>query len=135
MSQESMKKDCGKRVIRGQVALEYLLLLAVVAVVVIAAFGPGALVDKVHDSAQSYYNTVARVIMDSDNSGLNNPNPIQGHWCPVTCPTQGGYSVIYSACECPAPAFGGQCDAQTEVAGQAGGTYSAFKVNCPGAAL
>ncbi len=89
---------------RGQTSLEYLLLLAVVAVVVIASFGPGSLISKVHDSAQGYYNSVTRVIMGA------NPNPINGGWCPVTCPSSGGAgpTTIYRSCECPAPAFGGQ---------------------------
>ena len=38
-----------------------------------------------------------------------NPKPIPGGWCPVTCPAPGtfGPTAIYPACECPAPAFGG----------------------------
>ena len=86
---------------QGQTSIEYLLLLAVVAVVVIASFGPGSLVSKVHDSAQGYYNSVTRVIMGE------NPQPINGGWCPVTCPSGSGPAVMYKACECPAPAFGG----------------------------
>lgn len=89
--------------LRGQTTLEYLLLLAVVAVVVIAGFGQGGLVSQVHDSAQGYYNTVTSVIMGA------NPQPINGGWCPVTCPPAGsaGPAIMYQACECPAPAFGG----------------------------
>jgi Flp pilus assembly pilin Flp len=91
-------------VTRGQTSLEYLLLLAVVAVVVIASFRPGSLISQVHDSAQGYYNSVTRVIMGE------NPRAIDGGWCPVTCPSSGsaGPSVIYPSCECPAPAFGGK---------------------------
>jgi len=89
---------------RGQTSLEYLLLLSVVAVVVIASFSPGSLIDQVHNSAQGYYNTVTSAIMGA------NPKPINGGWCPVTCPSGGSghTTVIYRSCECPAPAFGGQ---------------------------
>jgi len=94
------------RTLRGQTSLEYLLLLAVVAVVVIASFGPGALVSQVHDSAQGYYNTVTRVIMGSGSDAT--PAKINGGWCPMTCPTSGyGFNTMYGLCECPAPAFGG----------------------------
>jgi len=86
---------------RGQTSLEYLLLLAVVAVVVIASFGPGSLISQVHDSAQDYYKTVTRAIMGE------NPQPINGGWCPIQCPSGSGPTTIYQACECPAPAFGG----------------------------
>lgn len=58
-----MKIPVAHSPIRGQTSLEYLLLLAVVAVIIIASFGPGSLVSQVHDSAQDYYNTVTRVIM------------------------------------------------------------------------
>jgi len=89
---------------RGQTSLEYLLLLAVVAVIVIASFGPGSLVSQVHDASEGYYNTVTSVIMGK------NPQPINGGWCPVTCPPAGtlGPTVMYASCECPAPAFGGK---------------------------
>ena len=96
-----MKTSVAYSSTRGQTTLEYLLLLAVVAVVVIASFGPGSLVSKVHDSAQSYYNTVTNVIMGA------NPQPINGGWCPVTAPSGSGPTVMYRSCECPAPAFGG----------------------------
>ena len=85
----------------AQTSLEYLLLLAVVAVVVIASFGPNSLIQKIHDSSQDYYNTVTNVIMGA------NPQPIDGNWCPVTCPSGGGPAVMYRSCECPVPAFGG----------------------------
>ena len=99
-----MRMPFAYRSIRGQTTLEYLLLLAVVAVIVISSFGPGSLISKVHDSAQDYYNSVTRVIMGE------NPKSINGGWCPVTCPSSGssGPAVMYAACECPAPAFGGK---------------------------
>jgi Flp pilus assembly pilin Flp len=88
---------------RGQTSLEYLLLLTVVAVIVIASFGKGSLVDQIHNAAGGYYNSVTQVIMGT------NPKRIDGGWCPVTCPPMGyyGFNVMYRACECPAPAFGG----------------------------
>lgn len=100
---------------RGQTSIEYLLLLAVVAVVVIASFSSGSLVDQVHNAAGGYYGTASKVIMDSDGynaaSGrdVDSPQPIPGGWCPVSCPPSGssGFNVIYRACECPPPAFGG----------------------------
>ncbi len=88
---------------RAQTSIEYLLLLAVVAVVVIASFSQGSLISQVHDSAQGYYNTITNVIMNSDAK----PLPIPGGWCPVTCPSGSSGTVIYRSCECPAPAFGG----------------------------
>ncbi len=97
----SMKIPLAYRSKLGQTSIEYLLLLAVVAVIVIASFGPGSLISQVHDSAQGYYNTVTRVIMGE------NPQPINGGWCPVTSPSGSGPTVMYRACECPAPAFGG----------------------------
>ena len=97
-----MKICAAYRPARGQTSLEYLLLLAVVAVIVIASFGPGAMVQQIHDSAGGYFNSVTRVIMGE------NPQAINGGWCPVTCPSLGSSgSVMYGACECPAPAFGG----------------------------
>ena len=92
--------------IQGQTSLEYLLLLAVVAVIVIASFGPGSLISKVHDSAGGDYNTVTPC--HHGNGTDANPTAIPGRWCPVTCPSSGspdGY--VRRACECPAPAFGG----------------------------
>ena len=117
------------RLNRGQSSLEYLLLLAVVAVVVIASFSNGSLIDKVHNSSQDYYSTVTNVITGS------NPNPIDGGWCPVTCPTGAGPTTIYGACECPAPAFGGQPCSQLSpgtVVCSAGQTCKGQIVSCSG---
>ena len=107
-----MRMPSAYRLVRGQTSLEYLMLLAVVAVIVIASFGPGSLISKVHDSAQGYYNSVTRVIMGET------PQRIDGGWCPVTCPSSGSYgpTIMYAACECPAPAFGGSyCSGTGEV--------------------
>lgn len=87
----------------GQTALEYLLLLTVVAVVVIAGFRSGSLIDQIHDSAGGFYNSVTRVIMGE------NPSAVTGHWCPVQCTPAFSGQVIYAKCECPMPAFGGSC--------------------------
>ena len=88
---------------RGQTSLEYLLLLAIVAVIVIAGFSQGGLISKVHDAAQGYYGSATRVIMGET------PAKINGGWCGVTCPLTAGFGprYMYGACECPAPAFGG----------------------------
>jgi len=88
---------------RGQTTLEYLLLLAVVAVIVVASFGQGNLISQIQNTSQDYYNTVTRVIMASGSDA--NPAPINGGWCPVTCTNS--FATMYGACECPAPAFGG----------------------------
>lgn len=98
-----MKMSCSHNPCRGQTSLEYLLLLAVVAVVVIASFRQGALISQVHDSAQGYYNSITRVILGE------NPQPINGGWCQVICPPPGSYGtpVMYETCACPEPAFGG----------------------------
>ena len=102
---------------RGQTSLEYILLLAVVAVVVVASFGPGGLLSRVQNSSQGYYNTVTKVIMDSDGTNtvggklvdLDQPAPIDGGWCSVQClPSGYGPKTMYPACECPPPAFGGK---------------------------
>jgi len=122
-----MKTSFFYRFTRGQTALEYLLLLAVVAVIVIASFSPGSLIQQVHDAAQGYYNTVTSVIMGA------NPNPINGGWCPVTCPSGAGPSVIYGACECPVPAFGGSFCPSGNVSCSAGKTCKGGQqVNCQG---
>jgi len=111
-----MRMPFANRPTRGQTSIEYLLLLAVVAVVVIASFRPGSLISQVHNSSQDYYNTVTRVIMDSDGSKFvngvsvdaDNPKAIPGGWCPIACPTGAGPQYIYGTCECPVPAFGGK---------------------------
>ena len=116
---------------RGQTALEYLLLLAVVAVVVIASFSRGSLIDQVHNAAGGYYNTITNVIMGE------NPNPIDGGWCPVTCPPPNsyGFNIMYGTCECPAPAFGGAYCPGGNVSCGAGQTCKGQEVTCgqPGA--
>jgi len=92
------------RPLRGQTALEYLLLLAVVAIAVVAGFNHGGLVDQIQGTAGGYYNTVTEVIMGK------NPVAKRGGWCPATCPPSGttGTATLYATCECPPPTFGGQ---------------------------
>lgn len=79
-----MRMPVGHTPLRGQSSLEYLLVLAVVAVVVIASFGPNSLITHVQSSATTYYNTVTAAI-----TGTKTPMPRAGGWCPVTCPPQG----------------------------------------------
>lgn len=119
----------------GQTSIEYLLLLAVVAVIVIASFRQGSLITQVHDSAAGYYNSVTQVIMGK------NPSPINGGWCPVTCPSGTGPATLFGSCECPAPAFGGTpCSGSgaggsattTETCGAGQTCPGAFQVECSG---
>ncbi len=119
----SMRMPAAYSPIRGQTSLEYLLLLAVVAVAVIASFSsnPNSLVSQIHDTAQGYYNTVTRVIMGNGNETIDGKQitPINGGWCSVTCPASGSFgpTVMYRSCECPAPAFGGAyCSGSGQVA-------------------
>lgn len=82
---------------RGQAALEYMLLLTVVAVVVLVALKPTAsrsLLNRAQTDTEGYYNTVTEVIMG------RNPKPINGGWC---APKPNGERE----CACPQPAFGG----------------------------
>lgn len=100
------------RSLRGQTALEYLLLLAVTAIVVVAAFNHGGLIDQIQGTAGGYYNTVTEVIMGK------NPKAIAGGWCAVNCPPPGtsGPSTLYASCECPPPQFGGAyCAATSQI--------------------
>ena len=90
-----------RRPIRGQTAIEYLVLCGIVAFMVFMAFSKGGFIFKVHDNAKDQYETVTRVIMGE------NPNPIPGGWCEWT-PCSPGVNTQYRTCECPAPAFGGQ---------------------------
>ena len=78
--------------ISGQTALEYMVLFAIVAVVVMA--GMKNLLPQVRNSSEGYYNSVTRVIMGDE------PAPINGGWCDASPSGQ-------RACLCPAPAFGG----------------------------
>ena len=108
----------------AQTALEYLLLLGIVAAAVLAAFR--YLLPQVRDSSAGYYNNVARVIRGE------NPGPIDGGWCdwspcvpaiPATdsTPPVAGTTFRYRTCQCPAPAFGGKpCEESVGGSGQEG---------------
>ncbi len=86
---------------RGQTALEYLLLLAVVAAVVFAGFK--TFVPQTRQATEGYYNQVSRVLQGET------PQPVNGGWCPAYCPDPKacGPAAISKVCGCPAPAFGG----------------------------
>ena len=90
----------------GQTALEYMILFAIVAAVVVAGFK--TLLPQVRNSSEGYYNSVTRVIMG------DKPDPINGAWCndwsPCVPSVAGapGATDSYRTCQCPAPAFGGQ---------------------------
>lgn len=82
---------------RGQAALEYMLLLTVVAVVVLLALKPtgtNSILNRAKTDTEGHYNTVTEVIMGK------NPLPIHGGWC---APKPNGVRE----CACPQPAFGG----------------------------
>lgn len=131
-----MKTFANHNSARGQTSIEYLLLLGVVAVVVITALGPVALIGKVRNTAGGYYNTVTTVIMGNGNETLEGKkiNPINGGWCPVTCPTGFGPQAIYGSCECPAPALGGAPCTPGAVSCGAGQSCSGQIVQCTGGA-
>ena len=90
-------------VARGQTALEYLLLLGLVAFVTFAAFTSNGFMSKVKDSSTDYFTKIGRVIQ-----GENPTTPITGKWCEWSLCTN---YIQFRTCECPAPAFGGSCEA------------------------
>ncbi len=108
-----MKRKSSHRPSRGQTALEYLLLLALVAGVALLSFRTfipdlqKSLVGT-NDSNEkdSFYGKVTRSIIGGEG---NEPVPVNGGWCDMPCPSASvcGPAVIYQRCECPTPAFGG----------------------------
>ncbi|MBF0490454.1 MAG: hypothetical protein HQL15_07525 [Candidatus Omnitrophica bacterium] len=87
----------------GQSALEYLLILTVVAIIALAAFNK--LIPEVRKSQASstgFFKSVTRSIIGGEG---NNPMPIDGKWCDSDATT--AYAP-HPTCECPAPAFGGK---------------------------
>jgi Flp pilus assembly pilin Flp len=90
---------------RGQTAIEYLLLLGVVAFIMFMAFAKGGFMTQVQDTSKEHFDTIANVILG------DNPKPIQGGWCEWSA-CSGGKQ--YRTCECPAPAFGGSCPGESE---------------------
>ncbi len=119
---------------QAQTAMEYLLILAVIGVIVLASLR--LLVPKVHDSSEDYYNSVTRVILGES------PAPVNGGWCEVKCPTTPGQGnpTMHRTCECPSPAFGGaycsgsdvvKCTGETVPTGcVSDGSCSALKPSC-----
>lgn len=93
-----MKRLRSNSLTSAQTALEYLLILTVVAIVVLASMK--FLMPGVNRSSEGYFNSVTRVVLGEK------PDPINGGWCEPVCPAGGG-PTMYRTCECPAPAFGG----------------------------
>ena len=94
---------------RGQVLLEYLLLLGLVAVLALASFKPGGIISQTGTSANTYFKTGQRAILGGyvDASGkqvMEDPAPIHGGWCDFSSCING---VKVRECACPRPAFGG----------------------------
>ena len=84
--------------------MEYLLIITVVAIIVLACFRGGGLLPNVYRSqspdtytgggSDSFFSKVTRVVQGE------NPSPINGGWCKDAS----GHPLT---CECPSPAFGG----------------------------
>ena len=111
-----MKNFNFKRLCRGQSTMEYMMIVAVVAVLVFAGFNKllpaitGSQTPQYDAGGQykndtgGFYTQVSRVIQGE------HPNPIHGGWCPC------GAGQKFTTCNCPAPAFGGNyCPAGGEV--------------------
>ncbi len=87
---------------RGQTALEYLLLFALVSFVVFLAMIPNTgLMTQAHTISTGYFESITNVIMGE------NPKPIDGNWC-LWGPLDPDSNTQWRTCECPAPAFGGK---------------------------
>jgi hypothetical protein len=97
----------GSRCKSGQSAVEYFLILTVVAIVVFVGFNN--LLPAIQSSQDpiknpsGFFTKVDKVILGAK------PQPINGGWCVPECPPSGscGDQTRYKTCECPAPAFGG----------------------------
>lgn len=117
---------------RGQSAVEYLLLLGIVAAVVMISFTQGGLLGRTQQTTNVYFNSVSRVIHGENPAPINggwcdlsgqklrpemsngtpqNPNPKQER-CPASLPC--GAKVLYRKCACPEPAFGGSHCMETQ---------------------
>ena len=97
----SMKMPVAYKPIRGQTSLEYLLLLAVVAVVVIASFGQGLWFPRCMTRRK------AIIILLPVSSWEQTLSLSTAAGVRSLAPSGAGPTVMYRACECPAPAFGG----------------------------
>ncbi|MBF0388213.1 MAG: thrombospondin type-1 domain-containing protein [Candidatus Omnitrophica bacterium] len=95
---------------RGQVLLEYLILLGLVAFLALASFRPHGVIDETVNATKDYYRSGARAILggfynDNGNVIMQDPAPIDGGWCEFSACIN-GYRV--RECACPRPAFGGR---------------------------
>jgi hypothetical protein len=99
--------------------LEYLLLMALVAFLVLSSFKPNGILDLTRQATNAYFSSGSRAIMGgyyNTTGGTNrptfeNPAPVNGGWC--------GWSLCMNdvqtrECACPRAAFGGK-----ECAGEA----------------
>ena len=108
---------------RGQVLLEYLLLLGLVAFIVLLSLRPGGVLNSTVGVSQNYYQTGARAILSGSWSKtgtvtMENPVAINGGWCPWSM-CIGGVKV--RECACPRPAYGGtECADENGVGAIAG---------------
>ena len=103
---------------RGQVLLEYLLLLGLVAFIVIMALSPDGTslrpdrtaMSAVYTAAGDFYKTGVRAILGSyyddttNKVKMENPAAINGGWCGFSACIDG---IKSRECACPRPAFGG----------------------------
>jgi hypothetical protein len=98
----------------AQTMMEYLILLALVAFLVITAMKPQGPLDAIHNATAEHYNAAASVIASGTYNAQSRTysdidakiEPVNGGWCGwSTCID--GYQK-FRECACPRPAFGGQ---------------------------
>ncbi|MEI6438006.1 MAG: thrombospondin type-1 domain-containing protein [Candidatus Omnitrophota bacterium] len=94
---------------RGQVLLEYILLLGLVAVLALASFRPQGVIEQTVNTSKGYYKDGTRAILGGyyDNTGavvMENPTGVPGGWCKFSSCIN-GFKV--RECACPRPSFGG----------------------------
>jgi hypothetical protein len=119
---------------RGQVLLEYFLLVGLVAFIVLLAFRPNSTVLKdTLTAANEYYKTGTRAILGSRLAGdtlvTENPLPINGGWCGLSAKING---VQVRECACPRPAFGGKECEGPAVLGTTFSGWGPCSKNCGG---
>lgn len=94
----------------GQMMLEYLLLLALVAFIVLGTFSNNGVIRQTSTSANEYYKVGVQAIYGAhydQTSGAvvtDNPQPINGEWCAYSECVR---NFRVRECACPRPAFGG----------------------------
>ncbi len=107
-------KNLNSKTSDGQSAVEYLLIVAVVAIIALVGFNRllPAIRSGQADDPNSFSTKVSSVILSGERShgGTGDviaPQPIAGGWCTPQCPPtgSGGPTKMYKTCECPAPAF------------------------------